>query len=132
MSFVNYAQLIKSLCIECIETFNPFNSPYDVSGDFKQLYRELKDFPKPDLYQVTIRKLCNKAKHFKINKIEQQDKNYTAICGGVNMQCGNPNAACGAFDHYLYYVEIEGKDINLSNILSAQIEKWTAFIENGV
>ncbi len=112
--------------MECIKKFNPFASPYDVSGDFKGLYRE-SDFPETNPYQEVVRKLCNKAKHFKKQAIEKQDKHYTASCGSVAMQCGNPDASCGAFSHYIYTVEIAGEDKNLTIIMSQLINDWVNF-----
>ena len=120
------------LKLKCIQKFNPFSTPYDVSGDFKQFYRQFNDFPQLNLYQETIRKLCNKAKHFKKQEIERQGKNYTAVCGGENMQCGNPKAVCGGFDHYLYSVEIEGRDTDLAQVVSVQLNNWSSFVENNV
>lgn len=117
--------------IRCVKTFNPFASPYDVSGDFKNDYKKLLHFPTLNERQEVIRKLCNKAKHFKKQSIESQDKNYTCLAGDDSMECGNPEAECGAFDHYLYFVEVQGKDTNLEGLIAEHLLDWRQFV-NGV
>ena len=118
--------------LDCIKRFNPFSSPYDVSSDFKSLYRELDSFPNTNQYQEVIRKLCNKAKHFKQSSIEKQSKNYTAVFGAEYMQCGNPDAACGGFDHYIYSVEIDGSDKDLEKRVSSLLDSWNSVVETDV
>ena len=114
--------------LKCVREFNPFTSPYDVSGDFKQLYRKLSNFPKTNKNQEVIRKLCNKAKHFKKTEIETQGKNLTAVAGAAHMQCGEPNAVAGAFDHYTYSVDINGENVNLEILIKSHIENWGNFL----
>lgn len=114
----------------CISKFNPYASCQEVSGDFNDLYRSLNVFPDPDPYQEVIRKLCNKAKHFKKRtSIEQQDKHYTSIWGAQHMQFNGERADYGGFNHYLYFVSIDGVDINLADIVNTQFKKWIEFSE---
>ena len=113
--------------INCIKKFNPFSSPYDVSGDLRGYYRGIESFPDVNRFQEMIRKLCNKAKHFKQSKIETQGKHYTAVCGSPSMRCGSPTAVCGHYDHYIYTVDIDGTEINLEVIISSLVEEWEGF-----
>ena len=117
--------------LECIKKINPFSSPYDVWNDFKNLYRQLPEFPKTNEYQEVIRRLCNKAKHFKQTAIEKRSKTYTAVCGAENMQCGNLDSVCGGF-RYAYSVDINGEDRDLTEILTHQIESWSNFTNGTV
>ncbi len=115
---------------ECISLLNPFNDLTKVSYDFKELYDSLKTFPKTNKYQEVIRLLCNKAKHFKKRNLEKQEKHYTSVCGSPTMAAGGEFAYCGAYDHYLYYVEIKGQDIDLITIINTLINTWIDFIKN--
>ena len=114
---------------KCIETFNPFVSPYDVSGDFKKDYKKIDEFPPLNETQEVIRKLCNKAKHFKKQNIESQGKNYTCVAGDDSMECGNPEADSGAFDHYVYFVEINGEDRDLEILIGKHLLDWKVFVQ---
>lgn len=116
--------------LDCIKQFNPFQSPDDVSRDFKEFYKRLEVFPQTDMHQEVIRKLCNKAKHFKRKPLEKQHKKMTAVCGADHMVCGNEKAECGGFDHYIYSVEINGADKDLKKLISSQIEKWSILLNN--
>ncbi|MGL5467037.1 MAG: hypothetical protein ACRDCT_02415 [Shewanella sp.] len=76
--------------------------------------------------------MCNKAKHFKKKNIEVQDRNYIVECGDESMECGNPDAVCGGFDHYIYFVEVDGDQKNLEVLMACLINKWSDFVENDV
>lgn len=118
--------------IGCIKTFNPYRTENNVSRDFKSIYGQLEDFPEVNRSQELIRELCNKAKHFTKKKIEVQDRNYTVECGYESMECGNPDAVCGEFDHYIYFVEVDGNQMNLELLMACLINRWAGFVENGV
>jgi len=100
--------------------------PYDVSGDFKNLYRKLPDFPERNNEQYVIRQLCNKAKHFKKTEIEKQERNDISVTGV--MECGD---RLGAY-HYIYTVENEGKDELLTKVLEVNLDQWEKFINKNV
>ena len=121
--FVKDKKVSEPIKLECIKLFNPYSSPYDVSGDFKYLYRKLTDFPKPNKEQLVIRQLCNKAKHFKRTEIEKQEKTDISVAGV--MACGDH---LGAY-HYIYTVEIEGNDELLNEVLKVNLARWDKFIK---
>ncbi|MDC8832957.1 hypothetical protein [Alteromonas gilva] len=112
---------------ECVRQFNPF-SVGKVPKELKSYYNGLEDFPETCAYQETVRKLCNKAKHFKKVEIEKQGENYTVTSGSPIAVCGHPEAVCGAFDHYLYSVSINGQDVDLYQMLKKLHRDWMSFI----
>ena len=116
----------------CIKIFNPYRTEDNVSRDFKSIYSQLDDFPEVNRSQELIRELCNKAKHFKKKNVEVQDGNYIVECGNESMECGNPDTVCGGFDHYIYFVEVDGDQKNLEVLISSLINKWSDFVENEV
>ena len=124
--FIKDKEVSEPIKLECIKVFNPFYSPYDVSGDFKTLYRKLPDFPKRNNEQFVIRQLCNKAKHFKKIEIEKQERNDVSVAGV--MECGD---CLGAY-HYIYTVENEGKDELLTKVLEVNLDQWDKFIKENV
>ncbi len=124
--FIKDKKVSKPIKLECIKVFNPFSSPYDVSEDFKSLYRELPSFPTPNKEQLVIRQLCNKAKHFKRTEIEKQEKNDISVAGV--MECGDH---LGAY-LYVYTVEIEGNDEFLNEVLKVNLARWDKFIKENV
>ena len=124
--FVKDKKVSEPIKLECIKLFNPYSSPYDVSGDFKYLYRKLTDFPKLNNEQSVIRQLCNKAKHFKKTEIEKQERNDISVAGV--MRCGDP---LGAF-HYIYTVENDGKDELLTELLKSNLDQWDRFLKKNV
>jgi hypothetical protein len=113
--------------INCIKRFNPFQSLDNVPREFKGFYNKVDNFPQTNSYQALIRKLCNKAKHFKKTLIEKQDKNYTVTCGSPLATCGNIEAVSGGFDHYIYTIEVDGSDIDLQQVISSLIVSWREF-----
>ncbi|MFT5849152.1 hypothetical protein [Psychroserpens sp.] len=114
--------------INCINSFNPYQSLDRVSREFKSLYRKIENFPQINAYQESIRDLSNKAKHFnKTQIIEKQDRNYTVTCGSPLATCGNDKAVSGGFDHYIYSIKINGSDENLQQVISALIISWRGF-----
>ncbi|WP_429236140.1 hypothetical protein [Aeromonas salmonicida] len=115
---------------KCIIKFNPFISLDDIPSDFKGYYKKLNAFPPLNEFQEVIRKLCNKAKHFKKKTIESQGKNYTCGAGDDSVECGNPEIVCGTFNHYLYFVEISGEDINLEALISKHLIDWECFLND--
>ena len=106
--------------------FNPYYNIDDVSKDFRSLYHELPSFPTPNKEQLVIRKLCNKAKHFRRTEIEKQEKNDISVTGV--MECGDH---LGAY-HYIYTVEIEGNDELLNEVLKVNLARWDKFIKENV
>ncbi len=116
----------------CINMFNPYRTKNNVSKDFLCIYGQLDDFPKVNRSQELIRELCNKAKHFIKKNIEVQDRNYIVECGDESMECGNPDAVCGGFDHYIYFVEVDGDQKNLEVLMACLINRWSDFVENDV
>ncbi|MDG5902086.1 hypothetical protein E2650_19745 [Shewanella xiamenensis] len=112
---------------ECLKLFSPYGSIDEVSKEFRRLYKLLPEFPEVDSNQEIIRKLCNKAKHFKKVGIERQGKNYTSTFGASLMQFGGERAVFGGFNHYLYFVEIGNTDVNLAELVSSQLNKWKEF-----
>ena len=121
--FVKDKKLSESDKLKCITEFNPYSSPYDVSGDLKFLYRKLIDFPKTNNEQFLIRQLSNKAKHFKKTEIEKQERIERAVAG--TMTCGEH---LGAY-HYIYTVENNGKDELLTKLLKTNFDHWEKFIK---
>ncbi len=107
---------------ECVRRFNPYSPNDNLPRDLKKKYPE-NEFPQVNLYQEALRSLSNKAKHFKKKRVEIQTPNYTALCGEESMQCGELATTCGAFDHYLYFVEIDDRDVGLEQMLSDQLEE---------
>ncbi|MBW0295114.1 hypothetical protein N5C36_03165 [Shewanella xiamenensis] len=114
--------------IACLCNFNPFNELDVVSADFKSLYKKLEPFPNKNYHQEAIRQLCNKAKHFKQKMIERQDKNYTCLFGNESFG----NTSFGSFNHYLYFVELNGHDTDLSDLLVDLLKQWESFLEENV
>ncbi len=117
----------EKLRLQCVERFNPFVSPNDVSSNFKSSYKKIDKFPPTNAHQEVARKLCNKAKHFKKKDIEKKDKHHTAVDGSITMQDGGPLASDGAFSHYIYTVEVGGKDQDVSQIMSLLLDDWVSF-----
>jgi hypothetical protein len=111
--------------LACLCYFNPFNSFHDVSGDLKSLYKKLKTFPNKNSHQEVIRQLCNKAKHFKTKVIERQGKDYTCQFGSASFG----NTSTGGFAHYFYFVELNGHDTELSQLLVDLLQQWESFVE---
>ena len=111
--------------LKCIKEFNPFQSPYDVSSDFKKLYKKLDLFPKTNEPQLNIRLLCNKAKHFKKTQIETQGKNILSTAG--NMYAGNVNSVAAYFERYKYSVDINGTTEDLQELMEKLINQWSEF-----
>jgi hypothetical protein len=112
----------------CVRQFNPFSKGDNIPHELKTYYDALKDFPKTSAYQETVRKLCNKAKHFKKIKIEKQGKNYTALWGSSTAEFGHTETEFGAFDHYLYSININGQDVDLYQMLKELHQDWVLFI----
>ncbi|GIU09318.1 MULTISPECIES: hypothetical protein [unclassified Shewanella] len=111
--------------LACIRKFNPYRENGRL-GDLNKYYSKM-EFPDVCVYQEIVRKLCNKAKHFKKVQIERQERNYTVSCGSPNAVCGNPEATCGAFDHYLYVVDVEGVDTDLYKLVRELFQDWKQF-----
>lgn len=115
---------------QCISKFNPYQLISDVPNEFRDLYNGIKPFPATNRNQEIIRKLCNKAKHFSIKPTVNQTRNFTCGAGQPDMQCGEPLAMSGAFQHYNYFVELDGKEVNVKTILGVQIDDWSKFISS--
>ncbi len=122
-------EISTNLKARIIEEFNPYRCYQDVNRSLKKYYNE-ECFPQINEYQEVIRKLCNNAKHFNKKTIEQQRKNYTCGAGEAGMQAGEPKALAGTFDHYKYYVDISGVEVELTTVLASLVECWKITIEN--
>jgi hypothetical protein len=108
----------------CIQRLNPFEPGDRIPRDFNQLYDGIQSFPEMNHHQQAIRQLSNKAKHFKKTEVEHSSKNYTCGCGEPGMECGEPGALAGAFNHYVYSVNIQGSDVGLLAVATALIDEW--------
>ena len=115
----------------CINQFNPYKVPPSKEGDeISKLYRKLQNRPNTNRNQEVIRELCNKAKHLKEKEIEVGQMNYICGMGDEHVQCGEPFALSGSFNYYNYFVDMDGKEIDLISILRTQIEEWSKFISS--
>ena len=114
--------------VSCFARFNPFQD--EVSRDFKEVLSVFKEPCKVNPYQMTIRQLCNGAKHFKKKANYQSKRNVTAVMGSLHM--GSEVAAMGAFSHYSYLVDIDGTDVEILELLKVQVEAWSDFFESNV
>lgn len=109
--------------IKIINKFNPYDNIKNVSSSFKKYYNKTSRFPELNLFQKTIRELCNKIKHFSKKEIEYSSKIYNSLCGEMMMQCGESKAQCGAF-YFQYYVKIGEDEIIVFELLKKLIDEW--------
>ncbi len=122
--FLKESEISNDAKLECIKVFNPYCKA-DNLHEFKKLYDQIAAHPNVNEYQKTIRMLCNRAKHFKKKPIEKQKKNFTSSFG--NVRFSKTGTSWGGFDHYLYVVEINNKEIDLSELISIQLGHWNSF-----
>lgn len=114
--------------MECITRFNPFSSLDNVSGEFKSIYSKFPTFPRINVEQETIRKLCNNAKHFNSSVPHKASKHHTAVMGKKGVCLGNKSAMCGAFSHLEYTVSLGDQEINVVTLLAKLLEQWKLFV----
>lgn len=114
--------------VACFARFNPFDGK--VSCDFKGILSEFKEPCKVNSYQMTIRQLCNSAKHFKKKETFKPKANVIATMGSLHM--GSEVAFMGAASHYSYLVDVDGIDVDISELLKFQVEAWNDFFESYV
>lgn len=108
---------------QIINKFNPYDNINSVNKSFIEYYLKINIFPKLNLYQKTIRDLCNKIKHSTKKEIEYSSKIYNSLCGEMMMQCGESKAQCGAF-YFQYYVKIGEDEIIVFELLKKLIDEW--------
>ncbi len=113
--------------IKCVNTFNPFKSPYDVSSDFKPIFRNFNNFPTINIKQFLVRQLRNSVKHFKNNIGQKKEKNYIAVCGSEKAVCGS--ISCGEFNRFNYFIENESSSYNIESLCRELIAEWEQFIK---
>ena len=130
--FMKNNQVIDENKKNCIKNFNPYKSSDDVNKDFMKFYDELDEFPPINEYQLLIRKLCNKAKHFNIRPIEERKKQDITCAGESSMNCGEISAVCGNFVYSYFVHNDNGDDICIKSLISEQIVKWKIFLECNV
>ena len=126
--------LPKELKERCFSEFYPYSGT-NVSSCFKadlkafQVKNPKLESPKSNEYQKAVRDLCNKAKHFKINKhIESSQKQYSAVFGATGLQFGSDRAHFGAFSSYAHTVDIEGEMVEINKIIGSLLDSWKSYL----
>ncbi len=112
----------------CLKLLNPYEPSDKIPRDFNPYYKK-RTFPSTNPYQFTIRLLANKAKHFKKVPIVKGKKGPICSVSGT-FGAGDDDSYSGYFTQYKYVVEINGRDEDVSDVISTTIDTWKKFFSD--
>ncbi len=123
----------ENIKVKCIIKFNP----YDIEEIEKKKKKKKENFNTIDaLYfktnynvlfntnQFLVRKLCNKAKHFKRLPLLNTEREYTSTLNGFSLG----QSSLGSFKNDSYYVNHQNFDYNIEIIVDELMNEWKSFL----